>query len=134
MVGVEPYDAVTAEENLAIAAAYAAASRRGDVDAIAALSEPDAKVWHNFDDKEVDLGQSARTVKWLFRIMPDVAWEDVAVLPTPTGYVWQAIITGTAPGGPIRAHTCMVVTVSEAGKVAHTAEYIDPAAMAALSA
>jgi ketosteroid isomerase-like protein len=132
---VEPYDAVTNEENLAVAAAYSAASRRGDVDAIAALSEPDAVVWHNYDDVEMELSKSARTVKWLFRTMPDVAWEDVAVLPTPTGYVWQAVITGTAPNGTaIRAHTCVVVTVSAAGKVARVAEYLDPSAMAPLSA
>jgi len=131
---VEPYDAVTAEENLAHAAAYAAASATGDVDAIAALSEPDAVTWHNYDDTEVDLATSARTIKWLFRKMPDVAWEDVAVLPTPKGYVRQAIITGTAPGGPVRVHTCLIVTLSANGKAARTEEYIDLAGMAPLSA
>jgi len=131
---VEPYDAVTAEENLAHAAAYAAASATGDVEAIAALSEPDAVTWHNFDDTEVDLATSARTVKWLFRKMPDIAWEDIAVLPTPNGYVRQSIITGNAPGGPVRVHTCLVVTLSPNGKAARTEEYIDLAGMAPLNA
>jgi hypothetical protein len=132
---VEPYDAVTAEENLAIAASYAAASRAGDVEAIAALSEPDAKIWHNYDNVEIDLAKSARTVKWLFRTMPDVGWEDVALQATPNGYVWQAVITGTAPNGTaLRVQTCMVVTVSPGGKVSRIAEYIDPAGMAPLSA
>ncbi|MGH9262408.1 MAG: nuclear transport factor 2 family protein, partial [Acidimicrobiales bacterium] len=55
------------------------------------------------------------------------------VLPTPEGFVWQAVVTGTAPGGPVRAHTCMVVRLSASGKVQRTHEYLDPAALAALA-
>ena len=36
-------------DNVRIGAAYAAAMRAGRVEAIAALTEPDAVVWHNFD-------------------------------------------------------------------------------------
>ena len=43
------------------------------------------------------------------------------------------MITGTTPGGPVRAHTCMVVTLSASGKVQRTDEYLDPAALAALA-
>jgi ketosteroid isomerase-like protein len=117
------------DEKLAVQKAYADASRKGDVDALAALSEPDAVVWHNYDDVVVSAEQSRKTVRWLHRTMPDAAWEDVAVLPTPNGFVWQSIMTGTAPGGAVRAHTCVVVTLSDAGKVARTEEYLDTAAL-----
>jgi ketosteroid isomerase-like protein len=121
--------ALTDEDKLAIHARYAAATRAGDAAAMAAISEPHAVVWHNHDEVEVALEQSARTLRWLHRTMPDVAWDDVSVLPTPEGFVWRAVLTGNAPGGPVRAHTCMVVTVSEAGKVVRTDEYLDPAAL-----
>ena len=124
---------LTDDDKLAAQAAYAAATRAGDVDAMRAASEPDAIVWHNFDDAVVSAEQSGRTLRWLHRTMPDVAWHDVAVLPTPEGFVWQAIITGTGPGGPVRAHTCAVVRLSPAGKVQRTDEYLDPAALAALT-
>ena len=121
------------DEKLAVQKAYADASRRGDIDALAALSEPDAEVWHNNDDLIVSAEQSRKVVRWLHRTMPDVSWDDVAVLPTPNGFVWQAVMRGTAPGGPVRAHTCVVVTLSDAGKVARTDEYLDSASLGPLT-
>ncbi len=125
--------ALSEQEALAVAEAYAEATRRGDVDAIVELSEPDAAIWHNFDDAEVDVAQMGKTLRWLHRSAPDVAWDDVAVLRTPTGFVWQAVMHGTGRGGPFRAPTCVVVTLSAAGKVSRLAEYLDPAALAAVS-
>ena len=124
---------LTDDEKLAAQAAYAAATRAGDVDAMAAASEPDAVVWHNFDDSVVSAERSGRTLRWLHRTMPDVVWHDVAVLPTPEGFVWRAIITGSGPGGPVRAHTCMVVRLSASGRLQRTDEYLDQAALAALT-
>lgn len=118
--------------HLALAAAWADATRAGDVDALAALTEPDAVVWHNHDETEVDLARTNRTVAWLHRTVPDIAWEDVAVTATAAGFVWRAVLTGTAPGGPLRAHTCVVATVSTDGRVARLDEYLDPAALAPL--
>jgi ketosteroid isomerase-like protein len=125
---------VTPDEVLAVQAAFAAATREGDAAAVAGMSTPDAVVWHNHDAVEVDVERSGRTLRWLHRTMPDVRWTDVAVLPTPSGFVWQAILTGTAPGGPVRAHTCVVVTLTPIGRVCRTEEYLDPAALGPLSA
>ncbi len=125
--------ALSDQEALAVAAAYADATRKGDVDAIVELSDPDVAIWHNFDDAEVDLTQLVKTLRWLHRCAPDVAWDDVAVLRTATGFVWQAVMHGTGRGGPFRAPTCIVVTLSAAGKVTRLAEYLDPAALAAVS-
>jgi ketosteroid isomerase-like protein len=62
-----------------------------------------------------------------------VSWEDVDVLPTPNGFVWRSIMTGTAAGGPLRVHTCVVVTLSDDGKVARADEYLDSAALGPLT-
>ncbi|HUF96819.1 MAG TPA: nuclear transport factor 2 family protein [Ilumatobacter sp.] len=119
-------------EKLGVAERYAAATRAGDADALAAVCEPDAVVWHNFDNASVSADRAARTLRWLHGAAPDVAWTDVAVLVTTNGFVWQALLTGTGPGGPFAASTCMVVTLSDRGLVAKTEEYIDPAALAVL--
>jgi ketosteroid isomerase-like protein len=123
----------TAEHKLAVHAAYAAATRAGDVAAMEAISEPEAVVWHNYDDVAVGAEKANRTLCWLHRTMPDVTWDDVAVLPTPEGFVWRAIITGNAPGGAVRAHTCVVVRLSNAGKVERTDEYLDTVALRPLT-
>jgi hypothetical protein len=70
----------------------------------------------------------------LRKTVPDINWGDVAILPTSTGFVWQAVSSGTGPGGPLRAHSCMVVTLSVAGRVARTDEYVDSAQLRPLSA
>jgi ketosteroid isomerase-like protein len=124
---------MTDEQKLAVQAAYAAASRAGDVDTMNALAEPDAVVWHNHDGLTITAEQSNRTLAWLHRTVPDVGWTDVAVLPTPRGFVWQAVLTGTAPGGPLVANTCVVVTLSDAGLVQRTEEYLDSAALTPLT-
>jgi ketosteroid isomerase-like protein len=120
-------------EKLAVAAAYADATRAGDVDAIAALSEPDATVWHAYDEAVATCEQSARTLRWLHRRVVDLDWVDVAITPTAQGFVWQAVMTGTAPGGVLRVQTCAVVSLSATGKVARTEEYLDAAALAPLA-
>jgi ketosteroid isomerase-like protein len=130
---VDPYAVVSAADARAAQAAYAAATRAGDADALLHLCEQDAVVWHNHDDVAVDLRQAGQTLRWLHRTVPDVEWSDVAVLPTPNGFVWRAVITGAAPGGALRVHTCMVVTLSARGKVQRTDEYLDRAALRPLT-
>ena len=112
--------------------AYVAAVNAGDVERVASLSEPDVVVWHNFDELEVDAAASARTLRWLHDTVPDIAWLDSRLTTTPTGFVWQATMTGSAPGGELRAHTCAVYTVSAAGKIARIEEYVDPRSLAPL--
>jgi ketosteroid isomerase-like protein len=118
---------------LDLAARWDVATRSGDLDAILALAEPDLVFWHNHDDAEVDVATTVRTIGWLRRTMPDIQWHDDEVLPTATGWVARTTMTGTAPGGELRVHTCVVVTVSERGRVARVAEYLDPAALGVLS-
>lgn len=124
---------MTDEELLSLAASYAAATRSCDLDTLASLVEPDAVVWHNHDETEVDMDRTNRTVAWLHRTVPDISWEDVSVIPTQEGFVWRAVLTGSAPGGPLRAPTCVVATVSDRGRIARVDEYLDSAALAPLS-
>lgn len=123
---------LTDDQKRAAQAGFAAATRSGDVAALTALSEPDAVVWHNHDDVTITAKQSNKTLTWLHRTVPDASWDDVAILATSDGFVWRALLTGTAPGGAIRVHTCAIVTLSESGKVQRTDEYLDASGLAAL--
>lgn len=119
---------------VAVGAAYADAVRSGDVERQEALCEPDAVVWHNTDEVENDLETTSRIVRWLHRSMPDVEWTDRSILATSTGFIWQSIMTGTTRSGPVRAHTCLVVTLSDRGLIQRVDEYFDPAKLAPISA
>ena len=122
------------DDKLAVAARFAASSRTNDGDAYRALCAPGAVTWHNFDEVEVTTDQSVRTVAWLHRTVADLAWTDVALLATPTGFVSQTIMTGTAPRGALRVHSCVVVTLDDLGLVNRVEEYLDSEQTAVLRA
>jgi ketosteroid isomerase-like protein len=120
-------------DKLALAAAYSRASSTNNADALRAICAPEAVTWHNFDEVEVTTEQTIRTISWLHRTVDDLNWIDISVQATATGWVSQSILAGAAPGGALRAHSCVVVTLDEHGKVVRTEEYLDPAQLAVLS-
>jgi hypothetical protein len=89
--------------------------------------EPDAVVWHNNDELEVDVERANRTLRWLHRTIPDVTWSDIDAFPTSSGFVWQAVMTGTVSGGEVRVPTCIVASIAPSGRIQRIAEYLDPA-------
>lgn len=118
--------ALSDDDKLAIATRFNNATRRNDGQAYAAMCAPDAVTWHNFDEVAVPTENTVRTVAWLHRTVEDLRWIDVATYPTPTGFVSQTIMSGTAPGGPLRVHSCVVVTLDDDGMVTRVEEYLDP--------
>lgn len=113
------------DDKLAIADRFAAASRGNDAEAYTALCAPGAVTWHNFDDLEVPTDHTVKTLAWLHRTVSGLTWTDVALAPTPTGFVSQTVMTGTAPGGELRVHSCIVVTLDDDGRVTRVEEYLD---------
>lgn len=124
--------ALSDADKLAAAARFAAATRGHDPAAFTTICAPGAVTWHNFDEVEVSPEQTVQTLAWLHRAVPDLTWTDVALAPTPTGFVTQTVMTGTAPGGPLRVHTCVVVHLDHSGLVTRVEEYLDPAQTAVL--
>jgi len=118
---------LTDDEKLAVAARATAASRGDDPDAQQAVYAPGAVVWHNFDEIELDAQDATKNGAWLKRTVPDLAYEDQPVVPTATGYVARSVLTGTAPGGPLRLHSCLVVTLDDDGLITRIDEYLDTA-------
>ena len=124
--------AVTDDDKLAVAEAYRYATVANDAATLRAIHEPDALTWHNTDGLSVSVDDSVRSLAWLHRRVPDLRLEDVRLVPTSDGFVVRWTMTGTAPGGPLKLHSCVVVELSPAGKVARAAEYLDSAQLAVL--
>jgi len=125
-------NAPNADVMLELAGRLAAVTASGDIDAMRELYEPDAIVWHNFDEGELDLERSIGATAWLHRRVSGLQFEDVRLLATNEGFVIRFVMTGGAPGGPVRAPSCQVVTVSERGLIQRIDEYIDSAQIAPL--
>jgi hypothetical protein len=118
---------VTDDEKLTVAEAYRHATAANDARALREVHEPDARTWHNFDGASVSVDDSARSLAWLHRQVPDLHLDDVRITPTPDGFVIRWTIAGSAPGGLLNLHSCVVVELSTQGKVASAAEYLDSA-------
>jgi hypothetical protein len=118
-------NALTDTEKLAVAARYAAASRTNDPELMRSLCAEGATTWHNFDGIEVPTEQTIKTIAWLHRTVADLTWSDVALFPTPSGFVSQSVMIGTAPGGALAAHTCVIVTLGDDGRIVRAEEYLD---------
>ena len=124
--------ALTDQDKMAIAAKYCEASRTNDGAAMLALSAPDAIVWHNFDGAEADMAHTVKTLAWVHRTAKDLAWKDVHLQATSTGFIWQALMTGIAPGGSLLVNTCIVVILNEHGLITRLDEYLDSTSTAVL--
>jgi hypothetical protein len=120
------------DDKLAIAGRMNGATAANDGEAYAALCAPGALSWHNFDELEVSTEHTLRTVAWLHRTVPDLQWTQLELIPTPSGFVSKSIMTGTAPGGPLRVHSCVIVTLDDDGLITRVEEYLDSAQTAAL--
>lgn len=120
---------LTDDQKIDLQRRFAAATASGQPEQAAVLCADGALVWHNYDDESIPYADTGKSLLWLFRKVPDIAWETRQVTATANGWIWQAAITGTAPGGPLRAHTCMIATVNDDGLIVQLDEYIDPVQM-----
>jgi ketosteroid isomerase-like protein len=123
---------VTERETLDLADRFFAAIPRGDTAALRALYAPDAVVWHNFDGKAQSVDENLRVLAWVARNVRDLRYEEVRRQVTPTGWVQQHVLRGTAPSGkPLEVPACIVFTVA-GGRVTRVDEYLDSAHVAGL--
>ena len=117
------------DQKLELQQQFAAATASGNPDEAALLCAEGAEVWHNYDELSIPYIDTGKSLVWLHRKVPDIAWETRKVTATADGWMWQAAITGTAPGGPLRAQTCMIATLNDDGLIVQLDEYIDPVQM-----
>ena len=129
-----PAQSVTPEVALDLADKLFAAIDANDLDALRNdVYSPDVVVWHNNDNHEQRIDENLKVLNWLSRKVVDRRYEDVRRQVTPTGFVEQHVLRGTAPNGnPMEIAACLVVTI-ENDRVVRIDEYLDSAAMASMA-
>jgi len=125
---------LSAAEMNDVAGKLISAIQGGDVEAVRACYTADARVWHNFDEKDQTIDENLATLGWLSKRLTNRRYEILARRPFDGGYVQQHVLTGTlASGATFRMPACIVVQVRD-GKIARLEEYLDTAQAAALRA
>jgi len=107
----------------------------GDLDGLrATLYTPDARIWHNTDDRSKTVDESLDFFGALVGVTTERGYEDVRLTPTPTGFVQQHYMTAVlTTGETVRAPICMVITL-EGDRVKTLAEYIESGSSASVEA
>src|SRR6476469_13813 len=83
-----------------------------DVEALQRIYAPDVVIWHNFDQVEQTLEENLKVMFWMGKRLSGMEYGDIHRQPTPTGYVQQHILRGTAPDGTkLQMPACLVVTI-----------------------
>jgi ketosteroid isomerase-like protein len=120
--------------SLALADKLFTAIAGNDTDALRAeVYAPDVVVWHNNDDHEQRIDENLKVLRWLHRNVAAKRYEEVRRQATPTGFVEQHVLRGTAPNGTeLNIFACLVVTVAN-GRIVRIDEYLDGNAVAALA-
>ena len=104
----------------------------GDIDAVRDCYADEVVVWHNNDGVEQTRDQNLRTLAWVIKNVSGRRYEEIRRQPTPTGFVQQHVLRGTAPNGKtLELPACIVFTVVD-GKITRFDEYLDSAQTAVL--
>jgi uncharacterized protein len=124
---------MTHPDPLAVAERLFAAIPKGDLEAVRALYAPEAQIWHNHDGIVQDPAANLQVLAWVVKNIRGLRYEEVRRQATPTGFVQQHVLRGTAPDGkPLERPACIVCTVVD-GRITRLDEYLDSAQLAALA-
>lgn len=119
-------------ETLELARRFMQVLEAGDVEGARACLHEDARIWHNFDDKEQTVDENMALLQWMMRRCEKRSYEITRLEEIPGGYLQQHVLTLAAPSGETLAmHACVVVHV-RGGRIARIEEYLDPAPVSTL--
>jgi ketosteroid isomerase-like protein len=106
---------------------FIAAVETGDLETIrTSVYAPDARIWHNTDDRVIGPEENLRVLNWLAGTLRDMRYTEIQRRLTPDGYVQQHVLRGIVPNGEeLTLRACFIVTV-EADRITRLDEYMDP--------
>ncbi len=97
-----------------------------------AIYAPDARIWHNNDQVTQDVAQNLAVLGWVTKNIASLRYEEVRRHVTPSGFVQQHVLRGTAPNGkPLEVPACILCSVAN-GRITRLDEYLDSAQLEVL--
>jgi ketosteroid isomerase-like protein len=116
------------KDPIAVAERFMAALNIADEKTVRDIYAPDARIWHNFDDKLQSVDENMKSMHWMHRRLSKLNYDIQNRVALPDGFLQQHILRGTlASGEEFALHACAICKV-ENGKITELAEYLDTAA------
>ena len=85
---------------------------------------PDARIWHNFDQREQTVDENLVTLHDLHRRAQHLQYTEIRRFLSPGGFVQQHVLTGEAKGGPLHMPAMIRFWVDD-GRITRLEEYLD---------
>jgi ketosteroid isomerase-like protein len=121
-------------KTLDVAERFFRAVETGDIDEVAAIYAPDARIWHNFSGTEQSVEENLKILGWVARKLPGRHYDVLRRVEIPGGFLQQHVLRGTlADGSDFAMPACVICEVAD-GRITRLEEYLDPAQAARLSA
>jgi ketosteroid isomerase-like protein len=95
-----------------------------DEAAVRAVYAPDAKIWHNFDQREQTVDENLATLHDMHRRATKLQYTEIQRFLSPGGFVQQHVLTGEAKGGPLLM-PAMIRFWVEDRRITRLEEYLD---------
>lgn len=122
------------EEKVRVAHRLFDAIMAGDSAAVAALVTPDCLIWHNYDERDKPFSEMIPKLSAFRAMLSAFAYRDRRYAPLPDGALALHVLHGsTADGRTARVPVAVRLTFA-AGHIHRIEEYVDPAALAPLTA
>jgi ketosteroid isomerase-like protein len=119
-----PMAALTDDEMNDLADRLLTAIGNADEAALRAVYAPDARIWHNFDQKEQTVDENLVTLHDLHRRVEHLAYTEIRRFVAPGGFVQQHVLTGQAKAGQVCMPAMIRFTVED-GRITRLEEYLD---------
>lgn len=118
-----------ASDPAASVARLIAAIEAGDVDAARAAYHPDARIWHNDDQREQTVDENLAVLGWMGSNLPGLRYTDVRRHVAGDRCIEQHVLEVRLPDRdePLQIPACLVVTVDGDGRIVRLEEYLDSA-------
>ena len=124
---------MSTDDPIRLAERLIAAVTAGDIEGVRACYAPDVVVCHNSDGVGQSAEENLRVLGWVIKNSRDLRYDEVRRQRTPTGFVQQHVLRGTAPNGAALAiPACLVGTVVD-GRITRLDEYLDSTHLTALA-
>lgn len=91
---------------------------------VRAAYSPDAKIWHNFDQREQTVDENLATLHDMHRRASGLQYTQIQRFLSPGGFVQQHVLVGEAKHGPLNMPAMIRFWVTD-GRITRLEEYLD---------
>lgn len=108
-----------------LAQRFVRALNQKDEATIRQIYAPDARIWHNFDDKYQTIDENMKGMYWIHKRLSGINYDVVRQVELPDGYLQEHVLRGKlASGQDFAMAACVICTVKD-GRVTGLREYLD---------